>query len=279
MAKNKKQQSAKELFNDLLSYAKMYIFPFLAVLALALMSYLVYVPYIEQIPDLLMKKSTLSQNIDTLDRNKAELETLNQLPLDSMLSLLDQTIPTEPKVSSLVELIVEQAEESGLEVAVPSDVSDEDSEETESLLLQYLNQQQEESSIEDETASEDETQSSEKGLEEVSASEREAYEDELGVIPIPVEITLMGTRDQLRVFFGALSTNGRVMTIRSVSVDVQGNVWQANLLIYGFVGTVPESALPTYSEIEADSESVFSKVNSISIDLTQERFDQITSSL
>lgn len=241
--KKKKEKLTIEL---LISYGKVYFFPIFAVLGLALMSYFVYLPYLEAIPEQLSEKTQLADNSETLTQNKETLDELNHLPLEAMASTLDNKIPTEPKVGALVELLVSLAESSGLDVVDSTD--------------------------EEQIEGQEELQ-----LEELSASERERYSDELGVLPVPVELNLVGTRQELESFFESLDSQDRVMEIETAEINISEGLWEAELVVYGYMGEVLRTALSDYSTISADDENVFSEVRRISVDLSEERFNSVTS--
>ena len=250
--KDKNKKSLKDLSGDMVvEFVKSYVFPILAVLGLGLMTYLVYMPYVELIPELLSNAAALEENNTKLTQNLAALRDANALPLSSMEATLDEMIPTEPKVASLANVLATQAEASGLEVVTP---------------------QQNETSSDSDTEETDEF-----ALEELSASERERYSTDLGVIPIPVELKLTGTRQEMEAFFTALENQDRIVTIEQVQADISGNIWSIDIMVYGYQGAVFNVSLPSYEERSADDEKVFSTIRTIDLDITQERFSSVTS--
>lgn len=235
---------------EIVDTLKSYILPLIAGIALALIAYFMYIPYVSQITAMIEEQETLKSNIETLDANLEKLNGFNNMPLDTMSSELDQLIPTEARVAELVEYLTGLASQTGLSVVIPVDENDDDEE--------------------------DDENDEDKGVvKDIIAGESDAMTT-YQVKRIPVTLSFSGTRGQVEEFVRLIRASRRVLSVESASIRVVGGIWQAELVIDGYKGEIITTSLPDYERIDADSSEVLKQVYPISIELTEAEFERST---
>lgn len=243
MMRRKKKDLGFSL-KEITDWFKKYIFPLAAVLILGVITYFIYIPFVQEIPGLYQQKKQLTKNIDALNENLALLKNFSDMPLDAMQTKMDTIIPRDVNVSQLVSEIESMGSAAGLKVLVP-------------------NEKEQTQRIERLVAREEE-------VEEVSES---------NVIPLPIRVQLRGDEMGIKKFLTSLRRGSRLFSITEAKIDIEeaGN-WSADLQVSVYVSPVPMEYAPAEPQVvDVNSPKVYQAVRALNINVSEERYNKIIS--
>uniref|UniRef100_A0A7C5URU4 Uncharacterized protein n=1 Tax=candidate division CPR3 bacterium TaxID=2268181 RepID=A0A7C5URU4_UNCC3 len=243
LKKNKKKKDLE--FEEIKSFFIKYIFPVVALFIVGVLMFTIFLPDIQEIMDLYYKMAQLDENSTVLDGNIEELKRVSTLPISNMRAKIDKVIPKYVNVSAIVGEIESIGESSGLTIKIP------DKEKQIGGVEKLM------------------------GHEEYSGEISEA--NVAALVPIRVEIT--GSKEGVKRFLASLKRGRYLFSLASADVNVrEGDIYSIEISLSVYVSPAPKSFYDEETKtVDPNSPEIYEPINPITINVTEERFNQIMS--